>query len=207
MNGRLVLALIRAGVGILTLWAIVWQAQTLADRGVFRPGNYFSYFTILSNLLGVVVLLVSAARWRRAPSAAFDLVRGAAVVYLSVTFIVVILLLSNVEVDMSLVWVDFVVHKLMPIVLLADWLIDPPATRLAPRRWLLWLAFPAVWLAYTLIRGPIVDWYPYPFLNPANGGYASVAVYCVGILLGMLAICWLVAWLGNRFGTRMAARV
>ena len=112
----------------------------------------------------------------------------------------VILLLSNVEVDMSLQWVDVVVPKLMPIVLLADWLIDPPATRLEPRRWQLWLAFPAVWLVSTLIRGPIVDWYPYPFLNPANGGYGSVTVYGVGILIGMLAICWLVAWLGNRFG-------
>lgn len=27
-----------------------------------------------------------------------------------------------------------------------------------------------------MIRGPIAGWYPYPFLDPANGGYGTVAV-------------------------------
>ena len=43
-------------------------------------------------------------------------------------------------------------------------------------------------MAVTLVRGAIDGWYPYPFLDPANGGYASVAIYVVGIFVGFLAI-------------------
>ena len=39
--------------------------------------------------------------------------------------------------------------------------------------------------------------YPYPFLDPADGGYATVAVYCVGILVLMVAICAAVVWVGT----------
>jgi hypothetical protein len=41
-----------------------------------------------------------------------------------------------------------------------------------------------VWIVYTMIRGPIAGWYPYPFLDPANGGYGSVAVTTLVILAG-----------------------
>lgn len=56
------------------------------------------------------------------------------------------------------------------------------------RHGLLWLSFPLLWIVYTIIRGAIVNLYPYPFLNPANGGYASVAVYCVVILIALLVV-------------------
>jgi hypothetical protein len=42
-----------------------------------------------------------------------------------------------------------------------------------------------------MIRGPIVGWYPYPFLNPAQpGGYGAVAVYVVAIagFIGLMAV-------------------
>ena len=46
------------------------------------------------------------------------------------------------------------------------------------------------------------DWYPYPFLDPANGGYASVAVYVVAILIFGIALCAVIAWVGNTVGVR-----
>ncbi len=129
-----------------------------------------------------------ATVWRDVHSRRVDLLRGAAVVYLVVTFIVVILFLSGEDLQVAVNWVDFVVHKLVPVYLVVDWLIDPPSTRLTGRQTLVWLVFPLVWVAVTLVRGAIDGWYPYPFLDPANGGYASVAVYVVGIFVGFLAI-------------------
>ena len=69
------------------------QLADLSGRGVLNPVSYFSYFTIDSNLIAATVLLIGAARWRAEPSPTFDLVRGAAVVYMSVTGIVFTLLL------------------------------------------------------------------------------------------------------------------
>jgi len=91
--------------------------------------------------------------------------------------------------------------ELMPLVMLADWLVTPPAARLQLRQGLLWLSFPLVWIVYTIIRGAVVNLYPYPFLNPANGGYASVAVYCVGILVAMVVVSELAVVLANAAGS------
>jgi hypothetical protein len=196
MSGRGLLALFRVAFGVLTFVAIGVQLKTLADDGKLDPVNYFSYFTILSNVIGATLLLVGAARWRATRSARMDLLRGGAVVYLTVTFIVFALLLSNTDVDLAIPWVNSVLHEIIPIVIVIDWLIDPPTVRLTMRQGLLWLSFPAAWIVYVLIRGAIVGKYPYPFLDPADGGYASVAVYCVGILVLMVAVCAAVVWVG-----------
>ncbi len=192
----------RVAFAVLSLVAIAYQAKELADRDLFRPGNYFSFFTIQSNLLAAAVLIwsVTGDQDRRDP-ATVDLVRGAATLYLCITGLVVVLLLSGRQEELAvpLKWVDAVVHQVMPIVLLADWLIVPPTTRIPFRRALVWLVYPLVYAAYSLIRGPLVDWYPYPFLNPNHvGGYGVVALSCVGIAGGTFFLTWLVIVLGNR---------
>jgi hypothetical protein len=197
VDGRALVAAYRAVFGLLALAAIATQAVSLSSLGIFNPANFFSFFTILSNLIAAAVLLVAAARWRSGRSRRPDLVRGGAVVYMAVTGIVYSLLLRGADVDTALVWVNVVVHYLMPVVMVADWLIDPPAERLTYRRGLLWLAFPFMWTIYTVIRGAIVGWYPYPFLDPANGGYGSVALYSLAILVVMFAVCAVVVAIGN----------
>lgn len=197
MDRRAVLTVVRGGTAVLILVAIVWQAIDLANVGRFDPTRFFAFFTIQSNLLGAGVLLALVARGRQAPSPTLDLLRGAAALYLTITFFVVILLLQGADVQVASGWVDFVVHKLSPIVVVADWLLDPPRLRMTLRHAMLWLAYPLVWVTVTLIRGAADGWYPYPFLNPANGGYGSVAFYFVAILVGFLVVGGLLVALGN----------
>jgi hypothetical protein len=184
----------------LTVVAIATQLISLAAKGTLNPVNYFSYFTIDSNLIAIGVLLAGAASRGSDATPRLDLVRGAAVVYMSITGIVFTLLLSNTDVDTAIPWVNSVVHELMPLVMLADWLVTPPAVRLQLRQGLLWLSFPLMWIVYTIIRGAVVNLYPYPFLNPVNGGYASVAVYCVAILVAMLVVSLVVVVPANATG-------
>lgn len=192
-----IIAAYRVGFAALTLAAIVYQAWVLIDAGTFAPLNFFSYFTIQSNLIAALVFLVGAARWRAAPDRDWALVRGGAVVYMTVTLVVFNLLLAGADVDTANAWVNTVVHRLFPIVVIADWLIAPPGHRIPARDSLVWLVYPVLWLAYTMVRGPIAGWYPYPFLDPANGGYGTVAVYIVGIFAFGTALCAVVAWLGT----------
>lgn len=188
MTRESIVASYRAGFGLLTLVAIGTQFAELAGRGVLDPLHFFSYFTIDSNLLAAAVFLTLAIRRDHPGSVTTDLVRGAAVIYMTVTGVVFTLLLSGTDVDTAVPWVNDVVHSLMPIVVVADWLLDPPKTSLTYRQSVAWLGFPLVWLVYTLAKGPIVGKYPYPFLDPANGGYGTVAVYCVAILVGLLIV-------------------
>lgn len=194
---RAIIGLYRLGFGLLTVAAIVTQMTQLIGQGTFDAVNYFTYFTILSNLIATALFLIGAARWRSPRSATLDLMRGGAVVYMSVTGAVFAVLLSGTNVDTAIRWVNSVVHEVFPLVVLADWFIDPPAQRLTLRQGALWLSFPFVWIVYEQIRGAITGQYHYPFMSPANGGYAAVIGYSVAILIFMLVVCAVVVWLGN----------
>jgi hypothetical protein len=198
MTSRPLLTLVRVGSVILVLAAIVAQAAVLADNDAFVPTRFFAFFTILSNLIGVATFLWLLATRGTPHTRGLELLRAGAAVYLTVTFFVVIFLLSNVDVQLGLVWVDVVLHKIFPIIVVADWLLDPPQHRLTPRDIVVLLLFPAVWTILTMIRGAIDGWYPYPFLDPANGGYGQVLVTAAVILVGFVAVTWLIIELGNR---------
>lgn len=182
---------------ILVLAAIVAQAVVLADVGAFDPTRFFAFFTIQSNLIGVAAFLWLLVVGRRRRSRTLELVRGAAAVYLTVTFFVVIFLLSGVDVQLQLVWVDVVLHKIFPIIVVLDWVLDPPMHRLAARDLVTWLVYPLAWTVLTVIRGALDGWYPYPFLDPANGGYGQVAIVVVGVLVGFIAISSAILAIGN----------
>lgn len=201
------LLVVRAAAVVLVLAAIGAQAAELAGHGAFNPTRFFAYFTIQSNLLGVAAFVLLLVHRNRPRSRPVELLRGAATVYLLVTFFVVIFLLSGIDVGLQLGWVDFVLHKLFPIVILLDWVLDPPSDRLHPRDALVWLAYPLVWTGLTIVRGAGDGWYPYPFLDPANGGYGQVFVTAVAIAIGFFVLSLGVIALGNaRFGSERMAR-
>ena len=53
-----------------------------------------------------------------------------------------------------------------------------------------------------MVRGPIAGWYPYPFLDPANGGYGRVALYVVGIFVFGIIVATILRLVGNALRTR-----
>ncbi len=85
----------------------------------------------------------------------------------------------------------------MPLVLLADWLLVPPRHRLTFKHALLWTVYSLVFAGFSLLRGPFVEWYPYPFLDPRDNGWTSVSLYVLGIAVGFLLFSWLVIVAGN----------
>lgn len=201
--------LVRLGSVVLVAAAIVAQALELANHGRFDPSRFFAYFTIQSNLIGVFALALVLIRRGEPRSRGLELLRGAAAVYLTVTFFVVIALLSNIDVGLQLAWVDFVLHKLFPVVVVLDWIVDPPSIRLSIRDAAIWLAYPLAWTGLTIVRGAADGWYPYPFLDPARGGYGQVAVVVAAITAGFVAISLALIVLGNarsRPGTAVAYR-
>lgn len=112
---------------------------------------------------------------------------------MAITGVVFALLLSGMQEDLQthIPWVNNVVHKAMPAAVVLDWLIDPPVRRIELHQASLWLAPPIVWLGYTLLRGPLVDWYAYPFVDPRLHGYDRVAASSAVITLGFIAVAWL----------------
>lgn len=197
---RAVLLLARLFFGLLTLAAIVTQLTIQVQLG-FSVVNFFSYFTNLSNIFAAVVLLLGALSLiqHREPTATYDLIRGAAVVCMAVVGIIFGLLLRDEDLGSLLPWVNIVLHYVMPVVMVLDWLYQPPKAKLVVAQTWMWLIFPFLYLVYSMIRGSITGFYAYPFFNPAKvGGYGGVALYCLGIMVVFLIFVWLLMLLGNR---------
>ena len=66
-----------------------------------------------------------------------------------------------------------------------------------------------VWGTATLIRGEAVGWYPYPFMDPTDNGYARVAVNL--LIVGLVFVAMGVGaqrldqWLSSRRSAPTAA--
>lgn len=192
MHKRHAVAGIRLFFGLLTLTAVAVQyVHLLRTIPNYNSLNFFSFFTIESNIFaGVMLIMTAFLIGKKKYIEGLQLWRGAATLYMTITGIVYALLLSGINVDTSIQWVNVVLHYILPVVMLADWLLVRPRKPIAFRRALVWLVFPVVYLAYSLVRGAATGWYPYPFLNPGENGYAGIAVVGAGIMLAALALTW-----------------
>jgi len=199
MTTRRILAALRFLLGAVTLTAVGIQLGIHLGNG-FSVLNFFSYFTNLSNILAAAVLLVeSVLTWRgRELGPLWQLLRCVSVVCMALVGIVFSALLRNVDLGSLLPWINAWLHYVMPVAVVADWLIQSPRRSILLRG--IWIAVlvPLAYLAYSLIRGAAITWYPYPFLNPANGGYGAVALTCVFIALAFIATCVVLILLANR---------
>lgn len=189
---RIAIGALRLALAALVLAAVIaTYAGTAARNGAPpNPFNFFGYFTIQSNLLGVAVLALSAvAVLRRSPGPRWlPGLRGAAVAYIVVVGLVYAVLLAplGLEGGVPVPWANQVLHIVSPILIPIDWLLVADRPALAWRKLWTVLPYPATWLAVVLIRGASDGWVPYPFLNPEEGA-ASIALVCLGIALTILA--------------------
>ncbi len=179
-------------VFLLVLSVEVYLIVVLGDR--FTPANHFSYFTVLSNVFAAIVALLGVF------SPVSAQIRGAAVLYMATTGIVYALLLRGVDVQTP-AYANWVLHVVVPILVVVEWLVAPERTK---RAWT-WLAFPLVYVTYTLVRGPIVGWYPYPFLDPRLHGYGDVALTGVFVAVVIAALAYAVSWVGTKLAQRSSA--
>jgi hypothetical protein len=211
---------VRLIAAALIMSAVVGQFVTTVraaisnDRDVTTTiANFFSFFTILSNLVAALALLGAVVWfWMRPPHeerepAGISLALAGATTYLVITGVVYNLLLRGLPTaDDHVAWANEILHVASPVFLVLDLLIAPTRRALRWRAVVAILAFPISWIVYTLVRGPfVIDprdgvafWYPYPFLNP-NGvnGWGGVTAYVIGIAVTFVVVGALVVWIGR----------
>lgn len=200
MTKRTVLIGGRFFFGLLTLVAVATQLTVHLGMG-YDVWNFFSYFTNLSNIFAALVLLISGYRVliRKRPSEIDDATRGTATIAMAVVGLVFGALLAGEDLGSLLPWVNFVVHYLIPVVMVVDWLFQPPRATLTTRHIWYWLLYPIGYLVYSLVRGALVNWYPYWFIDPTRaGGWGGVVVFALAISVGFLVVSLAMLWLGNK---------
>jgi len=153
-----------------------------------RVFNVFCFFTIQSNLIVGVTSLLLALDPRRS-STVFKAFRLTGIVSITITGIVYHTVLRGLfDLERWALVADNVLHTIVPIIAVVGWLVWGPRGLTSARIMRLSVIFPICWLAFTLVRGAIVDFYPYPFIDVIRLGYVRVFVNCVWVAILYLGV-------------------
>lgn len=176
-------------IGALSSWfAVVFQFYLLVLNRKFDMVQtviqFFSYFTILTNILialcFTVLLFSRNSKWRNFFSKPQTLT--ALAVYISIVGLVYNVILRFLWAPTGLQrLVDELLHSFNPAWFLLYWLIFVPKNTLQWKNVFPWLLYPLCYCVYIMIRGALSDLYPYPFVDVTQLGYSSVLVNCVGL--------------------------
>jgi hypothetical protein len=178
--------IVAAAIGALAL-ILQYLLVLVGDLGpgpLGRTVNFFSYFTILSNILIVLALAMPSLAPHTALARFFmrPQVRAAIVAYVIVVAITYDLVLSGLLDLQGLArTVDIVLHDVMPFLFVLDWLLLVPKGALRFREIPAWLVFPAIYLAWTFLHGALSGFYPYPFVDAGALGYARAGLNVIGL--------------------------
>lgn len=192
---------------LLQLWIAVRVSATppahavgtLAGAPVAnRVLRVLSFFTVQSNIISGV----TSAQLARDPDRdgrSWRAVRLASLFGITVTGIVYATVLAKVHEPNGWqeTFTNDVFHYIVPIMMVAGWVLFGPRPRIEVRTMGLAILWPVLWVVYTLIHGAITSWYPYPFVDVISHGYALVFVNAVLVVVVLLVVTVLF-WLGDR---------
>lgn len=212
MNNTKVFGLIRLITAAAILFAVGWQIEDRVAHNVFRPFEYFAFFTILTSLFAAVVLIGSALSLYKtsAESARWSKLRlSATTAYVIVAVVYNLLLRNDTSVSAQdaaahYVWPtppNEIVHVWAPLLVLLDFLLSRFGERLRIVHGWLVLTYPLTWLLLTIVRGNLTGWWPYWFLDPTEpAGVGGVVTYAL-----LISAFFMVVGFGLVFAQRAAA--
>lgn len=153
-----------------------------------RTIDFLSYFTMLSNLLVAIVVTALAIAPTR-DSRLWRVLRLSSLVMIVVTGVVYAVILAPDAVNTG--WqvpANQLVHTITPALTVLGWLVVGPRGWIDLRTVLLALVIPLLWIAYTLVRGEVIDAYPYGFINVIDLGYGTALQNIGGVLVFGLVV-------------------
>lgn len=204
---RMLAALIGWGALALQYW-LMMNADAPTDP-VNRTINFFSYFTILTNILAALAMTAPAIAPNTALGRFFDKpgVRTAIATYIIVVSITYHLLLRDLWDPQGLQKIaDYTLHYGTPALFVIDWLLFVPKRDLAWSSAIKALVFPLLYLGWTLYHGSWSGFYPYPFVDVGNLGMEKVLVNSAGMTAAFLVLCLVLIGLGKILGRLFGGR-
>jgi hypothetical protein len=191
---------LRLAIGIGLLGSVAWQVTDRLANNLFRPFEYFAYFSIVTSIFAGVVALVSAFYLAsdRAETKFLNIARlslAAAMVIVGVVYHALLADAANDVRDGDYAWPvlpNEIIHTYAPILVALEYLIAlrSPVLRLRAALWV--TVFPLAWLGFSIIRGLVTDWWPYWFINPnSEGGIGSMLIYVSAITVFFITMGYL----------------
>ena len=147
-----------------------------------RTINFFSYFAILTNILAALALTPPAIARQSALGNFFQNQRSERhnIVYCVLRHLTNLTGWDRVA--------GVILHYVMPILFVIDWLFLVPKETLKAKDTFGWHAYSIVYLVWTFIHGAYSGFYHYPILNNGELGIARVLLNEAGLLIVFLVL-------------------
>ena len=181
-----------AGVTLLTRFWLRYQQSAGALDALAYMANYF---TILTNTLTFVVMLLIALG-RDLP---LRIVQAVMIAIVCVGLIYHALLAHLVSLSGLELWADHGTHTFVPILAGLWWVFLAPKPPFQVSDMALWVAWPLIYCAYILYRAQGSGFYPYPFLNLPEIGWTELTINVAGLSVGFVIVGFLLYGIGRVF--------
>jgi len=189
------LAALRLVLGLGLIGSVVWQVTDRMANNIFRPFEYFAYFSIVTAIVAGLFLITTGfgllldiedTKW-------VEIARLALAVALIVVGVVYHALLADAANDVrdgDYAWPvlpNEIIHTYVPILAAVEYLISVKAFRIKLRSFLWVAVFPLTWLVLSIVRGTATNWWPYWFINPnGEAGLVGMLTYIAAITVFFL---------------------
>ncbi|MBS1747149.1 MAG: Pr6Pr family membrane protein [Bacteroidetes bacterium] len=159
-------------IGLIAQFGLMLSHRELSlAESIIR---FFSYFTILTNLL---VAITSTILLMNKKSAAFNFFSAPSILTAITVYIVIVGIIFNIllrpilNMQFAATLVSDILHVITPALFLIFWLMFVPKNGLQMKSVFGWLIYPVLYMIYTLIHGALTHFYPYPFIDINRLGY------------------------------------
>lgn len=180
---------------LLGWFALISQFYLILQNGTGTVTEiiirYFSFFTILTNL---IVALCSTVLLFKPKSGLGDFFSKPSTLTAITVYITIVGLVYNVI--LRFLWqpqglqyiTDELLHTVIPLLFILVWFLYVPKKDLKYKNAFAWLAYPLVYVVYIAIRGEITGEYPYPFIDVGQLGYSKVLINSGGLVIAFLGL-------------------
>ena len=196
---------IPAGLAMLAAGTVICQYILMIQNRVVdsleTTIRFFSFFTILTNILVAIFFARLTFRLQQHSSPGLNAYRGmtATTLYIGIVGLVYQFLLRHLWNPKGAQWItDELLHTVIPAMTLVFWCTHRKNEPLAFRQIYLWMIYPLVYLSYVLIRGHFSGFYPYPFLYVHDLGMTKVLLNALLLLMIFASLATLMIWLQHR---------
>ena len=191
------LASLRLAIGVGLLGSVAWQVTDRIANGIFRPFEYFAYFSIVTAIFAGLFLITTGfglllkiedTKWVEIARLSFTV----ALIIVGVVYHALLADVANDVRDGDYNWPvlpNEIIHTYAPILAAIEYLISVKAFRVRMRAFLWVAVFPLTWLLLSVVRGNATNWWPYWFINPnGEAGLGGMLTYIGAITLFFLTL-------------------
>lgn len=212
---RIALAWAGAGIAIGVTGLGIDAAQIFSSMTVVSATNpvarsfpdvfiyFWTYFTHLTNLWLVLCYVAWVTEWRW-----LDWFRRPTMLASAAAFITLVMLFYHfmlapyLQMEGALLVASNLLHYVAPLLFIGWWAFGTPHGRLGWSRIPLILLPGVIYVAWVLLRGAVVNEYPYDILDAGKNGYAGVAIGVLALLVAVAIFAGILVGTDRLLGRR-----